>query len=71
MSEETEMDETIREFLVEAQENMEQGYKDLEALQANPSNLEPIRSLFRSIHSIKGASGFFNFSTLEGVAHFC
>ena len=34
MSEETEMDETIREFLVEAQENMEQGYKDLEALQA-------------------------------------
>jgi two-component system, chemotaxis family, sensor kinase CheA len=71
LSEETEMDETIREFLVEAQENMEQGYKDLEALQANPSNLEPIRSLFRSIHSIKGASGFFNFSTLEGVAHFC
>ena len=68
---ESEMDETIREFLVEARENMEQAYKDLDELKANPDNIEPVRSLFRAIHSIKGASGFFNFSTLEGVAHFC
>ena len=65
------MDEVIHEFLVEAQENMEAIYKNFSGLEKDPESQDLIAGTFRSIHSIKGASGFFNFSTLEGIAHFC
>ncbi len=66
-----EFDEDIlQDFLVEAKEtieNLEEGFIELEK---DKSNLEVIRSIFRSMHSLKGAAGFFGFKSLESIAHF-
>ncbi len=65
------MDEDIlKDFLAESKENLEtldQGFVELEQ---EPDNPELIKSIFRTIHTIKGTSGFFGFTTLEGIAHF-
>ncbi len=66
-----EFDEDIlQDFLVEAKEtieNLEEGFIELEK---DKSNIEVIRSIFRSMHSLKGAAGFFGFKSLESIAHF-
>ncbi len=66
-----EFDEDIlQDFLVEAKEtieNLEEGFIELEQ---DKSNIEVIRSIFRSMHSLKGAAGFFGFKSLESIAHF-
>lgn len=63
-------EDILQDFLVEAKEaiaNLEEGFLELEK---DKENLEVIRSLFRSMHSLKGASGFFGFKSLESIAHF-
>ncbi|NPA40075.1 MAG: hybrid sensor histidine kinase/response regulator [Thermodesulfobacteria bacterium] len=63
-------EDILQDFLVEAKdtiENLEEGFIELEQ---DKSNMEIIRSLFRSMHSLKGAAGFFGFKSLESIAHF-
>ncbi len=63
-------EDILQDFLVEAKEginNLEEGFIELEQ---DKNNLEIIRSLFRTMHSLKGAAGFFGFKTLESIAHF-
>jgi two-component system chemotaxis sensor kinase CheA len=63
-------EDILQDFLVEAKEtieNLEEGFIELEQ---DKSNLEIIRALFRSMHSLKGAAGFFGFKSLESIAHF-
>jgi two-component system chemotaxis sensor kinase CheA len=69
MSEENELDEIVREFLVESHENLDRLDRDLLRLERAPQDAEAIKSIFRTIHTIKGTCGFLGFSTLEGVAH--
>ena len=38
-------------------------------MRPNPTRGERLASIFRAIHSIKGACGFLGFSKLEAVAH--
>lgn len=64
------IDESVREFLDEAQENMGNVYKSLELMEANPHDTVPARRLSRSVRTIKGAAGFFNLATLENVGHY-
>lgn len=64
-----EMDEIIREFLVESSENLDQLDGDLVALEQDPTNQELLRGIFRCIHTIKGTCGFLGFEHLEGVTH--
>ncbi len=63
------MDEIVREFLVESHENLDQLDQDLVALESEPGSRALIASVFRTIHTIKGTSGFLAFSNLERVAH--
>ncbi len=61
--------ETIREFLVESHENLSRLDQDLVELEKHPQDANLLGSIFRTIHTIKGACGFLSFSTLEGITH--
>ncbi len=61
--------EFIAEFLVESSENLDQLDKDLLALEADPADPQRLASVFRTVHTIKGNSGFFGFSKLGAIAH--
>jgi two-component system chemotaxis sensor kinase CheA len=65
----SEMDEIIKEFLVESHENLDQLDQDLVALEKDPSGQPILASIFRTIHTIKGTCGFLGFGKLESVAH--
>src|ERR1700688_3952464 len=61
--------ETIREFLVESYENLSRLDQDLVELEKHPQDASLLGSIFRTIHTIKGACGFLAFSTLEAITH--
>jgi two-component system chemotaxis sensor kinase CheA len=63
------MDEIVQEFLVESSENLDQLDRDLLALEATPDSRERLASAFRTIHTIKGTSGFLAFNRLEKLTH--
>ena len=65
----TEDQETIREFLVESEENLSRLDQDLVELEKHPGDTALLSSIFRTIHTIKGACGFLAFSTLESITH--
>lgn len=64
-----EIDEIVQEFLVESHENLDQLDRDLVALEREPDSRELLGSIFRTIHTIKGTSGFLAFGNLEAVTH--
>ncbi len=61
--------EIVKEFLVESYENLDRLDQELIALEKDPGNRETLASIFRTIHTIKGTSGFLAFNQLEAVAH--
>src|SRR5580658_7003638 len=61
--------ETIREFLVESHENLSRLDQDLVELEKRPGDADLLSSIFRTIHTIKGACGFLSFSALEAITH--
>ncbi|MEO8428077.1 MAG: chemotaxis protein CheW [Verrucomicrobiota bacterium] len=63
------MDEIVKEFLIESYENLDCLNRDLVALEKDPHAKETLASIFRTIHTIKGGSGFLGFGKLEAVAH--
>jgi two-component system chemotaxis sensor kinase CheA len=63
------IDEIVAEFLVESHENLDQLDRDLLALEQNPNSRELLASVFRTIHTIKGTSGFLAFHRLEKLSH--
>ena len=63
------IDEIVAEFLVESHENLDQLDRDLLALEQNPGSRELLASVFRTIHTIKGTSGFLAFHRLEKLTH--
>lgn len=64
-----ELDDIIKEFLVESYENLDQLDRDLLSLEDEPENKNLLSSVFRTIHTIKGTCGFLGFPILEHVAH--
>ena len=52
------MDDLVQEFLVESYENLDQLDRDLVDLEENPGDTDLLASVFRTIHTIKGTSGF-------------
>jgi len=62
-------DETIREFLIESHENLDQLDRDFVALEADPTQRDRIAGIFRTIHTIKGTAGFLSFRRLETLTH--
>jgi two-component system, chemotaxis family, sensor kinase CheA len=63
------LDDIVEEFLVESHENLDQLDTDLVALEQEPDSRERLSSIFRTIHTIKGTSGFLAFGRLEEVTH--
>jgi two-component system chemotaxis sensor kinase CheA len=63
------MDEIVKEFLVESYENLDQLDRDFVALETNPTASDKISGIFRTIHTIKGTCGCLGLGKLEAVAH--
>lgn len=63
------MDDLIQEFLVESNENLDRVDSELVKLESDPSSAELLASIFRGVHSIKGACGFLGFNKLQTLAH--
>ncbi|MDE2577486.1 MAG: chemotaxis protein CheW [Hyphomicrobiales bacterium] len=63
------MDEILRDFLVETSEHIETAGTQLVALERDPSDHDMIASIFRLVHSIKGACGFLGLARLARLTH--
>ncbi|NBX74740.1 MAG: hybrid sensor histidine kinase/response regulator [Alphaproteobacteria bacterium] len=63
------MDDLLRDFLTETNENMAQLDLQLVELEQNPNNPGLLSSIFRLVHTIKGTCGFLGLPRLEKVAH--
>ena len=61
--------EFVEEFLVESGECLDQLDRDLIALEEHPDDPQRLASIFRTVHTIKGNSGFFGFSKLGALTH--
>jgi len=56
-------------FVDEAKEHLTTIEPDLLAIESNPTNMDIINRLFRSVHSIKGGAGFFGLEQLGTLSH--
>ena len=63
------MDEIVKDFLIESNENLDRLDQELVKLESSPSSKELLASVFRTIHTIKGSCGFLGFTRLEKLAH--
>jgi two-component system chemotaxis sensor kinase CheA len=63
------MDELTREFLIESQEGLDRMERCLTDLEERPQDKELLGEIFRSVHTIKGTTGFLGFKRLETLAH--
>ena len=64
-----ELDEIVKEFLVESQEAMDQVDRDLVELEKEPKSRPTWDRILRAVHSLKGTCGFLGLSKLEGITH--
>lgn len=69
MAIECEDQELLEGFLTETAELLEKLDDDLVALEKAPADTELMNSIFRSIHTVKGASSFLGFELLVKVTH--
>ena len=63
------MDELTREFLIESQEGLDRMERCLTDLEERPQDTDLLSEIFRSVHTIKGTTGFLGFKRLEKLAH--
>jgi two-component system chemotaxis sensor kinase CheA len=63
------MDELTREFLIESQEGLDRMERCLTDLEERPQDTNLLGEIFRSVHTIKGTTGFLGFKRLEKLAH--
>ncbi|APZ43012.1 chemotaxis protein CheA [Acidihalobacter ferrooxydans] len=61
--------ELVQEFVVEAQELLEQAQNDALALEGDPHNDALLASLFRAFHTLKGGAGFVEARSLVDWTH--
>jgi len=57
------------DFLVEAGEHFELIEQNFLVLEGNPGDLDILNGIFRSVHTIKGASGFLGLGKVQSLAH--
>jgi two-component system chemotaxis sensor kinase CheA len=63
------MDDLTREFLIESQEGLDRMERGLTDLEERPQDTALLAEIFRSVHTIKGTTGFLGFRRLEKLAH--
>ncbi len=69
MSIDCEDQELLEGFLAETTELLEKLDDDLISLEKNPEDADLMNRIFRSIHTVKGASSFLGFDSLVKVTH--
>ncbi len=63
------MDDLLKEFLTETNENLAVLDNELIKLEQNPNDPALLSNIFRTVHTIKGTCGFLGLPRLEAVAH--
>ncbi|WEK59232.1 MAG: hybrid sensor histidine kinase/response regulator [Candidatus Brevundimonas phytovorans] len=63
------MDEILGDFIAETREGLEALDSELVRFERNPHDPEPLASVFRLMHTIKGACGFIGLVRLQRIAH--
>jgi two-component system, chemotaxis family, sensor kinase CheA len=63
------LEEVLREFLLESRENLEQFEHLLLEAERDPKDRALLANMFRCIHSVKGSCGFLGFPKLEELLH--
>ncbi len=63
------MDDLTREFLIESQEGLDRMERCMTELETQPQDTALLAEIFRSVHTIKGTTGFLGFKRLEKLAH--
>ena len=63
------MDNLTREFLIESQEGLDRMERCLTELEERPQDKGLLAEIFRSVHTIKGTTGFLGYKRLEKLAH--
>ncbi|MCA9216131.1 MAG: Hpt domain-containing protein, partial [Planctomycetales bacterium] len=63
--------EIIQEFLTESTEHLADIEQQLLEIEAGGEhvNVDLVNTVFRGVHSIKGAAGFMGFESVQGLAH--
>ena len=65
----SEMQEALKEFVIESHENLDQLDTDLVGLEKSAAQAEALGRIFRALHTIKGSCSFLGFPHLESTAH--
>jgi two-component system chemotaxis sensor kinase CheA len=65
----TPMGEAFKEFIVEVEDIIERFLKNLLAIEREGYNTDLVDSLYRDVHSLKGAAFLFNFKNIGEIAH--
>jgi two-component system chemotaxis sensor kinase CheA len=63
------VDDLIREFLIESHAGLDQMERCLTELEERPADTELLANIFRSVHTIKGTTGFLGYARLESLSH--
>src|SRR4051794_33802467 len=64
------VDDLTKEFIAESQEGLDRMERCLTELEARPEDCaQLVGEIFRSVHTIKGTTGFLGFNRLEKLAH--
>lgn len=63
------MDDIVKDFLTESNENLDRLDQELVQLESEPKSKPLLDGIFRTIHTIKGSCGFLGFTHLQTVAH--
>lgn len=63
------MDDLLREFVGETLEMMEAVAGDLVAWERDPADQSGLDRIFRTVHTVKGSSGFFDLPRITALAH--
>jgi two-component system chemotaxis sensor kinase CheA len=63
------MDDLLRDFLTETNENLDVADTQLIKFEQDPGNAEILNNIFRLVHTIKGTCGFIGLTRLASLAH--
>ncbi len=64
-----ELEDIVRDFLIEAEEMLQILDEDLNTLEASPDDPEILEKIFRVVHTVKGTAGFLGFDDIVEVVH--
>lgn len=63
------MDDLLREFLTETNENLDVADTELVKFEQDPNNADILNNIFRLVHTIKGTCGFIGLPRLATLTH--